>query len=81
MEDPRGAARYEEDSARGSIYPLQSLGPSSRPCILAKTPSTLNLERIRPQAGALGQATSENTPSRDCLESRYAGRIARFSVA
>jgi hypothetical protein len=63
MEDRRGATPYEEDSARGSIYPLQSLGPSSRPCILAKTPSTLNLERNRLQAGALGQATSENKPS------------------
>ena len=51
MEDRRGAVRYEEDSARGSIYPLQSLGPSSRRCILAKTPSTLNLERIRPRGG------------------------------
>ena len=69
MADRRGALRYKEDSARGSIYPLQGLGPSSGPCILAKTPSTLNLERIRPRAGALGQATSENTPSRDCLES------------
>jgi len=69
MADRRGALRYKEDSARDSIHPLQGLGPSSGPCILAKTPSTLNLERIRPRAGALGQATSENTPSRDCLES------------
>ena len=36
-------ARYEEDSARGSIYPLLGLGPASRSGILAKTPRSLNL--------------------------------------
>jgi hypothetical protein len=46
-----GKARYEEDSARGSIYPLLRLGPGSRPGILAKTPCSLNLE------------TPENLPS------------------
>jgi len=35
-------ARYKEDSARGLIFPLQCLGPASRPGILAKTWGTLN---------------------------------------
>jgi hypothetical protein len=43
MGDRRETMRYEEDSARGSIYPLLSLGPASRPSILAKTPRSLNL--------------------------------------
>jgi hypothetical protein len=48
----RGTVRYEEDSARGSIYPLlRRLGPASRPGILAKTLRSLNL------------GTSENSPS------------------
>ena len=53
MGDRRGTVRNEEDSARGSIYPLQSLGPSSRPCILAKTPRGLNLgtSQITPDTG------------------------------
>jgi len=46
-----GTVRYEEDSARGSIYPLLGLGPASRPGILAKTPRSLNL------------GTSENSTS------------------
>src|ERR671921_552787 len=63
-----GTVRYKEASARGLITPLQSLGPASRSGILTKTWSTLNLERIRPRAGALGQATSENFPSRQLGE-------------
>jgi len=44
MGDHRGTLRYEEDSARGSNYPLlRRLGPASRPGILAKTPRSLNL--------------------------------------
>jgi hypothetical protein len=42
MGDRRETVRYEEASARGSIYPLLSLGPASRPSILAKTPRGLN---------------------------------------
>jgi hypothetical protein len=42
MGDRRETVRYEEESARGSIYPLLSLGPASRPSILAKTPRGLN---------------------------------------
>jgi hypothetical protein len=51
MGDRRETVRYEEDSARGSIYPLLRLGPASRPGILAKTLRSLNL------------GTSENSPS------------------
>jgi hypothetical protein len=43
MGNRRETVRYEEDSARGSIYPLLCLGPASRRCILAKTPRGLNL--------------------------------------
>jgi hypothetical protein len=42
MGDRRETVRYEEASARGSIYPLLRLGPASRPSILAKTPRSLN---------------------------------------
>src|SRR5215217_9553117 len=41
--DRRETVRYEEDSARSSLYPLLSLGPASRLSILAKTPRGLNL--------------------------------------
>src|SRR5215212_3060507 len=41
--DRRGSVRYEEDSARGSLYPLLRPGPASRPGILAKSPRSLNL--------------------------------------
>jgi len=51
MGDRRETVRYEEASARGSIYPLLRLGPASRPSILAKTPRGLN------------SGTSENSPS------------------
>jgi hypothetical protein len=51
MGDRRETVRDEEDSARGSIYPLLRLGPASRPSILAKTPRGLN------------SGTSENAPS------------------
>jgi hypothetical protein len=53
MGDRRGSVRYEEDSARGCIYPLllRRLGPASRPGILAKKRRSLNL------------GTSENSTS------------------
>jgi hypothetical protein len=54
--DRWATARYEEDSARGSIYPLLRLGPASRPGILAKTPRSLNF------------GTSENLPSTHSAE-------------
>jgi hypothetical protein len=55
MGDRRETVRYEEASARGSIYPLLSLGPPSWPCMLAKTWSTLNLE------------TSQNSLTTTCI--------------
>src|SRR5918998_71253 len=69
MGDRRETVRYEEESARDSLYPLLSLGPASRLSILAKTPRGLNL------------GTSQNSSSRECLESSWKGCIARLLLA